>query len=1336
MPLEKEKNTNKTSLLKQWKSKTKSGAVSSKIPHAPEDAIIPLSHGQKRLWFLQQLYPQSPFYNYSESYVFEGVLDVKKLTEALELVCNDHDILRSTYHMNEGELFIKIDQKANVRISEHDLSNQSTEAAIHAAHGIMLTEAKTAFDLSKAPMVLVSVIKIHTTKHIVLLTLHHISTDKWSMGVLRSEWARYYKSLCVNQPVSNPLITIQYSDFTYWQQNQKIDEAQLKYWRNKLFGDIPIINLPTDFPKPSVPSFKGGASPTQYFPKELSTQILALAKKLEVTPYVLFLSVYYVLLFRYSGQKDILIGSPVASRDQQVLENLIGFFNDTVVLRSELAPEMSFVELVSKVKQTTLEAFSNKDVPFDTLVKELKQERSLSINPFFQVMFLYHAVPETPSFGADLSLKHQFFDAGVSKFDLTLYISEEEGILSSTFEYTSDLFKEESIERFQEHFKNLLEGIIGNENLSISKIPLLTETENQFFKSQKREIKNPYFEYQGIHDIIQDVARNYPNKIAVSFDDSSINYRELDQKANVLAKLILSKTKKRNELVALCVERSIDMIIGLVAILKAGCAYVPIDPTYPSQRIDFMLNDAEVGVVVTQSTLTLLFDKKDNQIVSVDIIDMESSNADIELPRVEENDLAYMIYTSGSTGKPKGVPITHKNIVNSTGGRLDFYDKNPDAFLLLSSISFDSSKAGIFWTLCTGGNLVIAENRIEQDISRITEVINQNKVSHTLMLPSLYAMILEHGVTEKLESLNTVMVAGEACPPYLCAKHFEKFDDVALYNEYGPTEATVWCIAHKVEKSNTSGIIPLGKPVANAEIYLLDKFQNRVPFGVIGEIYVGGESLSGTYFKRPDLTAKEYVENPFENSKEAKLYRTGDLGRYRLDGSIDFLGRSDQQVKIRGYRIEIDEVEKAILAIEQIQKCVVIVETFGENNVKRLGAYVTSESDLVISEIRTKLKQQLPDYMVPSMIVIVVEIPTLPNGKIDKILLQKSRKKEASGHSSEIVAPINDLELELLSLWKEVLQLEVISTIDNFFDLGGDSLLSIQFIAKAKKSGLALSPNQIFDYQTISKLACFLATKETEIEDWDYLVALRKGGSKKPLFCIHAGGGHIFFYNVLTKHIAEDRPIYALQASGVYANQNMHENIEQMATDYLNAMRSVQSEGPYNIVVYCFSVAVGHQIAHQLSKQNQVANLIIMDTMADPWNLNTPTRLKMRLKGFAKRSLKNPIETISNMISDRWVHFKSNFVKVMASPEETALLEMNSNLAKICKAYEWHPVNGRVSIILTDKAEESINTEIIDSWKELILGEMNIARTKGIHRNLFEEPDINGVSSKIDEFAL
>ena len=1336
MEKEKELHNGKASLLSQWKSKNKTEASSSKIPKAPEDAVIPLSHGQRRLWFLQQLYPDSPFYNYSERYVFEGKLNVERLIQALELVCNNHDILRSTYHMEDGELFLKVASKANIKVTTHDFSALSEEEVDETAHKVLLSDSQYSFDLSQHPLILVSVIKLHETKHILLLTLHHISTDKWSMGVLRKEWASYYNKLGSNATLERLNPNIQYSDFTYWQQNQEVDANQLNYWKDKLSGDIPLINLPVDFPKPAEPSFRGGASTTQFFSKELSASMLDLAKQLEVTPYVLMLSVYYVLLFRYSGQKDILIGSPVASRDQTELENLIGFFNDTLVLRTDLAPNLPFNELVKQVKQTTLDAFSNKDVPFDTLVKELKQERSLSINPFFQVMFLYHAVPDTPSFGADLSLHHGFFDAGVSKFDLTLYISEEDGILSSTFEYTSDLFKASSIDRFQEHFKNLLEGILNDQSQSISEIPLLTEKENQFFNAQNSKLENPFDNYSGIHDIINDIGLQYPNRTAISYLDGQMTYEELNSRATVLAKTILTKTQSRNEIVGLCIERSLDMIVGMLAILKAGCAYLPIDPKYPEQRIDFMLNDADVKVVLTQSKLNQLFASSDSHLVTVDDILDSDANSDLDLPSVKESDLAYMIYTSGSTGKPKGVPITHKNIINSTGGRLQFYDKNPEAFLLMSSISFDSSKAGIFWTLCTGGNLVIAENRIEQDIARIEEIIFENKVTHTLMLPSLYKLILEHGHTSNLKSLETVMVAGEACPPLVCAAHFEKFDAVALYNEYGPTEATVWCIAHKVEKADATGTIPLGRPVANAAIYLLNESLNLAPVGAVAEIYVGGVGLAGAYYNRPDLTSKAYVQSPFGNSPEDKLYKTGDLARYRPDGTIEFFGRADEQVKIRGYRIELDEIERAIEEYESAKQAVVIVETFGANQGKRLVAYVTSNGSLDITKLKTNLKERLPSYMVPSQMTLVNEIPTLPNGKIDKAALQKLRKEELSLSSDELVLPANDLESRLLALWQDVLQIDTISTHDNFFDLGGDSILSIQFIAKAKKAGMVLSPNQIFDYQTISKLASFLDAKETPNEEWDYLVALRKEGTKKPLFCIHAGGGHIFFYNVLTKHIDSNRPIYAIQAAGVYAEQHIHHSIEQMAADYLKAMRKVQAEGPYNIMVYCFSVAVGHQLAKQLSEQGQLANLIVMDTMADPWNLNTPKRLKMRFKGFVKRSLKNPFKTVSNMIAVRWVYYKSKFKKANATPEERALIEMNANLGKICKVYEWNPVKGQVSIILTEKEEESINTEIVASWKTLVSGDIKVARTKGIHRNLFEEPDVKAVSAKIDEFAI
>ncbi len=906
-----ELHDNKVSLLTQWKKKKATLEETVKISKAPQDAVIPLSNGQRRLWFLQQLYPKSPVYNYSEIYVFNGSLDVEILLSALEKVCEDHDILRSTYHMEDGELFIKITSDPIIRVAKHDFSHLDSLGSEAAVKPVLTADARHSFLLSEHPMVLVSLVKITSTKHILLLTLHHISTDKWSMGILRKELAKYYRALSSgSEPLERRGTDIQFSDYTYWQQNQPVDAAQLAYWKNKLSGEIPIINLPTDFPKPAVPTLEGGAGPRKYFSREHSTEILNLAKKMEVTPYVLFLSVYYLLLFRYSGQEDILIGTPIANRDKKALEDIIGFFNDTLVLRTKLSSGMRFRELVQQVRSTTLEAFSNKDVPFDTLVKELKQERSQSVHPFFQVMFLYHSVPEIPSFGSGVTLEHDFFDAGVSKFDLTLYISEEDGLLSTTFEYTSDLFTEKSIARIQEHYNLLMKGVVENEECYLAEVPMLTDADKNFLLNQKTEQAAVFESFAGIHEIIARISQTRPDKTALTFGDRSMSYGELEQRANTLALRILEKTHGQNKIVGLLTERSLDMIVGLYAILKSGCAYLPLDAKYPKQRLDFMLNDADVTIVIMQEGLVSDFNDFNLETLLIPQDRGIVKEISTEFPKANRNNLAYMIYTSGSTGQPKGVPITHGNIINSTEGRLSFYSTDPQAFLLMSSISFDSSKAGLFWTLCTGGNLILTEDRLEQDIEKLQEVIFKNKVSHTLMLPSLYSLLIEYGNKAKLQSLSTVIVAGESCSPKLCKMHFDVLPKVAIYNEYGPTEATVWCLAHKIERKDTSSDIPLGKPVANAQIYLLDEQRNLVPTGAVGEIYIGGEGLAGRYYKRPDLSDQAYVPNPFRKGADEKLYRTGDLGRYNAEGNIEFLGRSDQQVKIRGHRVELNEIER------------------------------------------------------------------------------------------------------------------------------------------------------------------------------------------------------------------------------------------------------------------------------------------------------------------------------------------------------------------------------------------------------------------------------------------
>lgn len=918
---------NAKSLLSQWKDRqNKSGP--KPIGKAPSDISSVLTYMQQRLWFLQQLNKDNPFYNYADLYSLKGPLNVTNLHKALELVYTSHDVLRSTFSVENGVVRPKISANTKLDILTYDLSKDPKPIDQKNVSNILNADVNKAFVLESGPLIRVSLIKLSPIEHFLLLTLHHIVTDKWSMGIFRGQLAKYYSALEAGEEITLDVPSIQYYDYAHWLQNRPISDNQVSYWKEKLAGDIPLLDLPKDFAPTSLPSYKG-AFDVMPFSNALSKEVLALAASLETTPYVLLLSVYFVLLHRYSGQNDILVGSPISNRDQKSLEDLIGFFNDTVVLRIDLDPEMTFDTLVKKVRQTTMEAFANKDVPFNTLVKALNPERSLSVNPFFQVMFLYHDVPAAPDFGPDLELSHAPYDAKVAKFDLTLYISNDQGSLTSIFEFATDLFSHETILRFQNYLKLLLEGVTRNPEHAISKIPMITQAEKELFYPSGIENQEETHLTKPIHRFIEEIAKKSPSKKALAYKERSIDYGELDRRADAIAHIIHNKTIGKNEIVGLCIDRSPEMIIGMLAILKSGCAYLPIDPEYPEQRVKLMIEDTDVKLILTSGSTATVANRYDAEVLNMDEIDSSTDNDNYILPEVAPDTIAYVIYTSGSTGRPKGVPITHKSIVNSTLGRTEFYGKDPDSFLLLSSIAFDSSKAGIFWTLCTGGTLVISEKRIEQDIDLLTKTIQRNNVSHTLMLPSLYASLLDHITVSDFQSLSTIMVAGEACPISVCAKHFETLPEVELYNEYGPTEATVWCVAHKIVPEDLQSTIPIGKPVANAHVHILNDDLENVPFGAVGELCISGVGLTNGYINLPADNARHFAEISLEPDSNmfTRIYRTGDLVRYGRNGTIEFLGRKDQQVKIRGFRIELDEIEKVILNNKSVEKVFVSVES-------------------------------------------------------------------------------------------------------------------------------------------------------------------------------------------------------------------------------------------------------------------------------------------------------------------------------------------------------------------------------------------------------------------------
>lgn len=1053
----------KSALLKQWRNRNKKNDSHNTIVPRPADAIARPSAGQQRLWLLQQLYPDSIFYQYAHQYLLTGTLDLAALQKSFDYLIRRHEILRSRFEEKAGKLSLKVEEAIPFEIQQIDFNDDKIEKNQSALDDKIIQLATAPFDLKKAPLIRAAIISISGHEHRLILSIHHIIGDRLSLLVLNRELFECYEAYQKGEEPELPALPFQYADFTHWKSQQQPNKQSLNYWLQKLSGELSILDLPKRKERPSASAFIGKTI-SQSLSAGQSQGIRDFAQEKRATPFVFFLTLFKILLFRYTQQKDILIGSPFSNRDKKGLDQLIGFFNETVVLRSQLSEKDTFESLVNQIKKMTLEAFEHRAVSFDRLVKTLQPERHGSINPLFQAMFVYNA--ETPAVAvvSGLQIKDQQIDLGTSKFDMTLFATAKKDHFVLSLEYAEEIFSQGFAKQLLGHLMLLVDTVLAKPTVPVGTLKLLSSDEQQQLLQDwsGSALSKPNF--TSVVDWIQNTANKNPEKTAVVFQDDQINYRTLDYQSNQIAKALRDHGVGRNQIVGLYTSRSTQMMIGLLGILKAGAAYLPLDPEYPDDRILYMIDDAEVELVLTnQSKVPGGIDPQ--KVFQIDEILKDNVDDGFDLSAINSDDLAYMIYTSGSTGKPKGVSISHANLLHSNQSRFSFYEAHPKCFLLLSSFSFDSSVAGIYWTLCHGGTLLIAPKRIEQDVVQLGEIIYKNKVSHTLLLPSLYQTILQYISTDKLNALQHVMVAGEVCPLSLVQAHYELLSDATLYNEYGPTEATVWCIAHRLSPAEKD-FVSIGQAIPGYEVYILDEQLQLVPIDVPGQIYIGGPGLSSGYWKRPALTQERFLENPF--SSNGRIYKTGDLGRYHADGRIEFLGRGDQQVKVRGFRVEPQEIEKVILQYPEIDEAVVEVYQEGEGQTIRLAAFIAGSENLEVTSLKDWLKDQLPDYMVPADFVLLTDFPRLPNGKIDrKKLIVPEREKEEDNY----VAPINETEQTLVDIWESVLARSPIGVTDNFFSIGGDSILSIQVISKARDAGLQIRPSQLFEFQEIKKLA-------------------------------------------------------------------------------------------------------------------------------------------------------------------------------------------------------------------------------------------------------------------------
>ncbi len=1057
----------------------------TEIPKADRSKPLALSYAQQRLWFLNQYEGGvDSSYNIWWALRLQGPLNIAALKYAFKAIFQRHEILRTTIQAVNGEIVQSINDDALLDIEIIDIDKNKIEKYAKES-------ADYIFDLSTGPLINVSLLRLSEHENILLINMHHIVSDGWSVGVMNRELATLYTAYSKGEKSSLPELPIQYVDFAGWQRQWlqgKILNQQISYWKEQLDGAPALLELPSDRPRPARQSYQGRCY-TFIFPATLLQKIQALSQSEHATLYMTLLSAFNILLARYSGQSDICVGSPIANRQRPELEGLIGFFVNTLIIRTQIKGGESFKDVVQRVKSTTLAAYKHQDIPFEHLVEALKPERSLSHSPLFQVMFVLQNAGSDSLELPGITVSDIDCEADTARFDILMSLRETDGGLEGVLEYNTDLFDLTTIKRFVDHYKILLEGIVKDPEEDIFSLSLLTQSEYQQQLIQWNNTNATYPHRQSIVELFEIQAAETPNAVAVIYYKQTLSYSELNGLSNQLANYLVLQNVGMNVRVGLCVERSINMLIGLLGILKAGGAYVPLDSNYPKERLAYMLEHAEVDLLLTQNSLTDRLPFHDS-ILELDNNDSWRSNSraankNLQLPISPEN-LAYVIYTSGSTGKPKAVAMPHRALVNLIQWQLNnTLCAEESKTLQFSPISFDVSFQEIFSTWSSGGALVLISDELRKDPFLLWRFLIEAEINRLFMPFIALQQLAEAYHAEGSElipfTLKEVITAGEQLQitPFI-RNLFEALPQCTLHNHYGPSESHVVTVLDLEGPPDNWEFLPtIGKPIANNYIYILDQTLRPVPVGVYGEIHIGGIGLAHGYLGREELTAERFIDNPFIPSE--RLYKTGDLARYRPDGNIEYKGRADGQTKIRGFRIEPGEIEHALTDQEGVKEAVVMVRARGQGaKDKYLVAYIVPEDGVALDQqvLTLALKSVLPDYMVPSVFMFLEVLPLAPSGKVDRKSLPEP--EDSIVQFTEYIAPSSEIEKKLTTIWGQVLNIpkETIGTANNFFDLGGHSISVIQVVSLCKQDGINFTVKDMFERQSIGQLAACLYDKE------------------------------------------------------------------------------------------------------------------------------------------------------------------------------------------------------------------------------------------------------------------
>ncbi|MBW4538429.1 MAG: amino acid adenylation domain-containing protein [Myxacorys chilensis ATA2-1-KO14] len=1041
-------------------------------PSSTEAYLFPTSFAQQRLWFFDQLSPQSAVYNVPAAIRLTGLLNVSALQQALNEIVRRHETLRSTFRVVDGQVVQVIAAQQRIALPVVDVQQSSLDSSSPDYKPLILEESQHPFDLTQGALIRAKLLRFDSTDHILLLTLHHIVSDGWSMGVMMRELGMLYTAFADGNPSPLPELPIQYADFAHWQQQWlqgDVLETQLDYWRQQLAG-LPAIDLPTDRSRPAVQSYRGATQYLELSPS-LTEALEHLSGQTEVTLFVTLLTAFQILLFRYTGQTDLAIGTPIANRNHSQTEELIGFFVNLLVMRADLSGQPTVRSLLHQVRSIALDAYSHQDLPFERLVEELQPTRSLSHTPLIQVMFALQSAPTPPLELTGLTLDYMEVESQVAKFDLTLSFENTGQGLKGSLEYSTDLFDAVTIERLLQHFEILLAGMVANPDQAIAELPLLSATERQQVLIDWNQTEVDYSQKCLVHQQFEAQVEKTPDCIALQFSTQQLTYRTLNARANHLAHELQRLGVKPDVLVGLCCDRSCEWVIGMLAILKAGGAYVALDPHSPDERLKAMLHDAGVAIVLTRSHLgdsLLALDRrlKDERLKVIDVANFASQDSgkiqhrsDNPVSQVAADDLAYVIYTSGSTGQPKGVQIEHRGLLNLVSWhRQAFQVSQNDCATQIAAPAFDACAWEIFPYLTAGASL-----HFPDEVTRLSpEKLRDWFIAQRITIGFLPTPLAESlwSLDWSGTSLRSLLIGGDQLrqlPPASLP--------FTVVNNYGPTENTV---------VTTSGVVSageaptIGRAIANTQLYVLDTHLQPVPIGARGELYVGGEGVARGYLSG---STESFIANPFCGS--SRLYKTGDWVRYRADGRLEFLGRGDDQVKIRGFRIELGDIERALMEHSTVRETIVLVQEITPTD-RRLVAYVVLDSAGVQKgRLRQFLKAKLPEYMIPWRFVEVDALPLTQNGKVDR---QALAALDVAYPEVEPIAPRTPIETSLVQLWTEVLGRPV-SLYDNFFTSGGHSLLATQLTSRIRDSLQVDVPLQLlFESPTVAEVAEYIET--------------------------------------------------------------------------------------------------------------------------------------------------------------------------------------------------------------------------------------------------------------------